>query len=113
MVLDPNNVDIRLSLGDLYMAQGDLDKAIKTYCDSITVEPDNYLSYAKAGLALWEKDYLEEAIVAFHKSIEINSEFEIAQNNLGVVYLDGIGDPKCSIEYFQNVKISNKIEYSS
>lgn len=102
MVLDPKNVDIQLSLGDLYMAQGDLDKAIKTYCDAISVEPENYLTYAKTGLALWEKDYLEEAIVAFHKSIELNPEFEIAQNNLGVVDLDGIGDPKESIEYFKN-----------
>lgn len=102
IVLDPNNVDIQLSLGDMYMAQNDLDKAIKTYCDAITVDSENYLSYAKAGLALWEKDYLEESIVAFHKSIEINPNFEIAQNNLGVVYLDGIGDPKCSLEYFKN-----------
>ena len=102
MVLDPKNVDIQLSLGDLYMSQGDLDKAIKTYCDAISVEPENYLTYAKTGLALWEKDYLEEAVVAFHKSIELNPDFEIAQNNLGVVYLDGLGDPKESVEYFKN-----------
>lgn len=102
MVLDPNNVDIQLSLGDLYMAQNDLDKAIKTYCDSIAIEPENYLIYAKTGLALWEKDYLEESIVAFHKSIELNPDFEIAQNNLGVVYLDGFGDPKESVDYFKN-----------
>lgn len=102
IVLDPNNVDIQLSLGDLYMAQNDLDRAIKTYCDAIAVEPENYLTYAKTGLALWEKDYLEESIVAFHKSIELNPNFEIAQNNLGVVYLDGIGDPKESVEYFKN-----------
>lgn len=102
IVLDPNNVDIQLSLGDLYMAQNDLDRAIKTYCDAISVEPENYLTYAKTGLALWEKDYLEESIVAFHKSIELNPNFEIAQNNLGVVYLDGIGDPKESVQYFRN-----------
>ena len=101
-MLDPNNVDIQLSLGDLYMAQNDLDRAIKTYCDAISVEPENYLTYAKTGLALWEKDYLEESIVAFHKSIELNPNFEIAQNNLGVVYLDGIGDPKESVQYFRN-----------
>ncbi len=101
MVLDPNNVDIQLSLGDLYMAVNDLDKAIKTYCDAITADPLNYLSYAKAGLALWEKDYLEESVVAFHKSIELNPDFEIAQNNLGVVYLDGFGDPKESVDYFK------------
>lgn len=102
IVLDPTNVDIQLSLGDLYMAQNDLDRAIKTYCDAIAVEPENYLTYAKTGLALWEKDYLEESIVAFHKSIELNPNFEIAQNNLGVVYLDGIGDPKESVQYFKN-----------
>ena len=102
IVLDPNNVEIQLSLGDLYMTQNDLDKAIKTYCDAISTDPLNYMIYAKTGLALWEKDYIEESIVAFHKSIELNPDFEISQNNLGVVYLDGIGDPKASIEYFQN-----------
>ncbi len=102
MILDPNNVDIQLSLGDMYMAQNDIDRAIKTYCDAIAVDPENYLTYAKAGLALWEKDYIEESIVAFHKSIEINPNFEVAQNNLGVVYLDGIGDTKASVEYFKN-----------
>lgn len=101
MVLDPNNVDIQLSLGDLFMNMGDVDKAIKTYCDAISVDPLNYLTYAKTGLALWEKDYLEEAVVAFNKSIELNPEFEISQNNLGVVYLDGYGNPKESIGYFK------------
>ncbi len=102
MILDPKNVDIQLSLGDLFMSQNDLDKAIKIYCDAIAVDPLNFLTYAKTGLALWEKDYLEESVVAFHKSIEINPDFEIAQNNLGVVYLDGYGDPKQSLEYFEN-----------
>ncbi len=107
MVLDPKNVDIQLSLGDLFMSQNDLDKAIKTYCDAIAVDPLNFMTYAKTGLALWEKDYLEESVVAFHKSIELNPEFEIAQNNLGVVYLDGYGDPKASIDYFKTaVKIN-------
>ena len=102
MVLDPNNVDIQMSLGDMFMAQNDLDKAIKIYCDAIAVDPLNFMVYAKTGLALWEKDYLEESIVAFHKSIELNPDFEISQNKLGVVYLDGLGDPKESIQYFKN-----------
>lgn len=102
MVLDPKNIEIQLSLGDLFMAKEDIDNAIKTYCDAISVDPMHYLAYAKAGLALWEKDYLEESVVAFHKSIELNPNFEIAQNNLGVVYLDGYGDPNSSLEYFTN-----------
>lgn len=101
MALDPENIDVQLSLGDLYMAKGDIDGAIKTYCDTIAIDGASYLSYSKVGLALWEKDYLEESLVAFHKSIDINPEFDIAQNNIGVVYLDGFGDSKTALEYFK------------
>jgi len=102
LVLDGQNYELILSLGDLYMAQGNLDKAIKIYCDAITLDGQKFMGYAKVGLALWEKDYLEEAIVALHKSINLNPEFESAQNNLGVVYLDGIGTPDEAIKYFLN-----------
>ena len=102
LVLDPTNLDLLLSLGDLLMIKGDLDKAVRTYCEGITLDPENFMAYAKAGLALWEKDYIEEAVVSFHKSIELNPNFEISQNNLGVVYLDGVGSPKESVGYFLN-----------
>ena len=102
LVLDPSNYELLLSLGDLQMVKGDLDRAIRTYCDGITLDPDNFMAYSKAGLALWEKDYMEEAIISFHKSIQLNPNFEISQNNLGVVYLDGMGTPKESLEYFLN-----------
>ena len=69
-------MDVQLSLGDLYMAKGDIDGAIKIYCDTIAIDGENYLSYSKVGLALWEKDYLEESLVAFHKSIDLNPEFK-------------------------------------
>ena len=84
------------------MVKGELDKAIRTYCDGITLDPDNFMAYAKAGLALWEKDYVEESIVSFHKSIQLNPNFDISQNNLGVVYLDGMGNPKEALGYFKN-----------
>ena len=82
------------------MAKGDLDKAIKTYCDGITMQPENFIGYAKAGLALWEKDYIEEALISLHKSIDLNPRFDVTHNNLGVVYLDGMGDAKEALIYF-------------
>lgn len=101
MILDPNNSEIYLSLGDVYMADSDLDNAIRAYCDSINVNSDDYRAYAKAGLALWEKDYLEEAVVAYHRAIELNPDYDIANNNLGVIYLDGLGVPDESLSYFE------------
>lgn len=101
IILDPENSEIYLSLGDAYMAEKDLDNAIRAYCDSITVNGEDYRAYAKAGLALWEKDYLEEAIVSYHRAIELNPEYDIANNNLGVIYLDGLGAPDESLTYFK------------
>ena len=100
LVLDSENYDLLLSLGDLMMVKRDLDRAIRAYCDGIKACPDNFMAYAKAGLALWEKDYVEEAVISFHKSIDLNPNFEISQNNLGVVYLDGLTAPDEALGYF-------------
>lgn len=101
IILDPENSEIYLSLGDAYMAENELDKAIKSYCDSINVNSDDYRAYAKLGLALWEKDYLEESIVAYHRAVDLNPEYDIAHNNLGVIYLDGLGTPNEALPYFK------------
>jgi tetratricopeptide (TPR) repeat protein len=100
LVLDPSNFDLLLSLGDLMMVKGDLDRAIRSYCDAIKICPEHFMAYAKAGLALWEKDFVEEAVVSFHKSIDLNPNFEISQNNIGVVYLDGLSAPQEALGYF-------------
>lgn len=101
IILDPNNYELHISLGDIHMAEYDLDKAIRAYCDAILLNPEDYRGYFKAGTALWEKDYLEEALVAYHKTIELNPENAYAQNNLGILYLDGLGDAEEALEYFE------------
>lgn len=101
IILDSENSEIHLSLGDVYMADGDIDNAIRAYCDSISINADDYRAYSKAGIALWEKDYIEEAIVAYHRSIELNPSYEIAHNNLGVIYLDGLGNAQEALPYFK------------
>ena len=101
IILNPDNYDLYLSLGDIYMAEYDLDNAIRAYCDAITRKPEDYRGYSKAGIALWEKDYLEEALIAYHKAIELNPENEFAQNNLGIIYFDGLGDAEEALEYFE------------
>ena len=101
-ILDPENSEIFLSLGDVYMADNDLDNAIRSYCDSINVNSGDYRAYSKLGIALWEKDYIEEAIVAYHRAIELNPKYDIAHNNLGVIYLDGLGDNQEALMHFKS-----------
>ncbi len=99
--LDENNYDLKLSLGDALMASGDIDNAIRAYCDAISANPDNFRAYSKIGLALWENDLIEEAMVSLHKAIDLNPHFDIAQNNLGVIYLDGLGCAQDALPFFE------------
>ena len=101
IILDPNNYDLYIALGDIYMADYDLDKAIHSYCDAVTLKPNEERGYSKLGVALWEKDYLEEALVAYHKAVELNPENAFSQNNLGILYLDGLSDAMEALEYFE------------
>ena len=101
IILDPKNYDLYIALGDIYMADYDLDMAIRSYCDAINIETENYRAYSKVGIALWEKDYLEEALVALHKAVELYPENEYSQNNLGILYLDGLMNAEEALEYFE------------
>ena len=94
IILDEDNDEIYIELGNIYMSTEDVDSAIKAYCEAIKLNPKNAVSYNKCAMALWQKDYLEEAIIAYHKAIGINPDYYTAYNNLGVIYLDGIRNLK-------------------
>ena len=111
IILNPANYDLYISLGDIHMAEYDIDKAIKAYCDAILANPEDYRGYSKAGIALYEKDYIEEALVAYHKSIELNPDNAYAHSNLGILYLDGMMDAEEALEYFEQA-IALKSDYT-
>lgn len=100
-VLNPDSEESQIAIGDTYFSMDEYDNAIKAYCDAIKINPENAKAYCKCGMALWEKDYTEEAIVAYHKAIALNSDYAIAYNNLGVIYLDDIGNVNEAIDLFQ------------
>ena len=101
IALDPKSIDSYIAIGDIYFESDNLDDAIKIYCDAIKIDPENPKLYGKAGIALWEKDYIEEAIVAYSKAIKLKPDYSIAMNNLGVIYLDGLGNSKEAIRLFE------------
>lgn len=106
-VLNPESEESQIAIGDTYFSIDDYDNAIKAYCDAIKLNPDNAKSYCKCGMALWEKDYTEEAIVAYNKAIALNPDYAIAYNNLGVIYLDDIGNVNESVDLFRRALACN------
>lgn len=102
LVLNPNCADIYISMGDVFAKTGDNDLAIKNYCDAIKVDETSFEAYSKCAMALWNNDYLEEAVIAYNKALKINPDSAIVFNNIGVIYLDGIGNTEYALECFEN-----------
>ncbi len=101
LVLDPKCDDAYISIGDVYFDMEDSEYAIKSYCDAISINPNNPKAYNKCAMALWETDYVEEAILAYNKAISLNPDYEYSYNNLGVIYLDSIGNPNEALRLFE------------
>ena len=100
ILLDKNNIDAYLALGEAYQDKNDLDNAITCFCSAIKLNSNSAKIYASLGLLLWEKSYIEEATVAYQKAISIKPDYAIAFNNLGVVYLDGRCNPHEALKMF-------------
>ena len=100
-MLDNNNDDAFVELGDIYMETDDLDSAIKAYCEAIKLDSTKASTFNKCAMALWQKDYVEEAIIACNKAINADIEFYAAYNNLGVIYLDAIRNLKEAKKLFK------------
>lgn len=101
IILDSNNDEAFVELGDIYAECDDLDSSIKSYCEAIKLNPKNPVSYNKCAMVLWQKDYIEEAIIAYNKAIGLDPEYYAAYNNLGVIYLDGIRNLKEAKKLFE------------
>lgn len=111
IVLDPNNIDAFIALGESYQDRNDYDNALDCYCTAVKLDPNVPKLYCNLGLTLWEKGCIEEAIIAYHKAINLNPKYEIAFNNLGVVYLDGSNSPEEAIIMFTQA-IKNNPNYA-
>ena len=57
------------------------------------------------------KNYVDEAVIAYQKAIALDTKYEIAFNNLGVVYLDGLGRSEEALAMFSQA-IKNNPNYA-
>jgi len=110
-VLDPLNIDAFIALAETYHACEDYNNAIDNYLEAVKLDPTVAKVYCNLGLALWEKDYVEEAIIAYQKATVLNPKYEIAFNNLGVAYLDGTGNVEEAVAMFSTA-INNNPNYA-
>ena len=101
LLLTKNKSQIYEAIADIYYDNEDLDHAIEYYQLALKDDSENPKIYSRLAMANWEKDCIEKAIIFYSKAIELDPTYDIAYNNLGVVFLDGLGDATRAIDYFR------------
>jgi tetratricopeptide (TPR) repeat protein len=105
--LNPNDIDIYLNLGNVFFEKGAYDNALIVYKKALESSPHSARLHCNLGYLYWGKGEIEEAIKEYEKAIKYDSTYDIAYNNLGVIYLDDLGRVNKAIELFKSAKKYN------
>ena len=76
----------------MYFYEENYDLAIENYSKALAITPNDAYVYSKFATSLWQKDLIEEAIIAYKNAIDADDTYAPAYNNIGVVFLDGKND---------------------
>jgi tetratricopeptide (TPR) repeat protein len=102
LLLTKDKAQIYEALADIYYDLENLDTSVEYYNRALSEDSENPKVYSRLAMAYWEQDEIEKSIIYYSKAIELDPGYEIAYNNLGVVFLDGLGDAKRAGDYFKN-----------
>lgn len=105
--LNPNDIDVYLNLGNVFFEKGSYDNALIVYKKALETSPHNARLHCNLGYLYWGKGNIEEAIKEYEKAIKYDNTYDIAYNNLGVIYLDDLGRVKKAIELFEAARKYN------
>ncbi|MDD3594503.1 MAG: tetratricopeptide repeat protein [Candidatus Gastranaerophilales bacterium] len=105
--LNPNDIDTYISLGSAFYDKGDYDNAKVVYNLALELYPENSRIHCNLGYLLWGRDEIDEAIKEYELAIAYDNNYDIAYNNLGVLYLDNLGKVKDAIDCFELAVASN------
>ena len=106
-VLTPDDIDIHVNLGSAFYDKEDYNNALAVYRQALELQPYNAKIHCNLGFLYWGKGDTEEAIKSYELAIKYNKNYDIAYNNLGVIYLDDLGRVNKAIELFKNAVDAN------
>lgn len=106
-LLTPEDIDIYVNLGSAFYDKEDYNNALTVYRAALELAPNNAKIHCNLGFLHWGKGDTDEAIKEYELAIEYDKTYDIAYNNLGVIYLDDLGRVQNAIEVF-----TKAIEYN-
>ncbi|MFI3300464.1 MAG: tetratricopeptide repeat protein [Candidatus Gastranaerophilales bacterium] len=101
-LLTPKDIDIYINLGSAFYDKEDIDNALTIYRNALDLDPKNAQIHCNLGFLHWGKGDIDEAIKEYSLAIEYNKNYDIAYNNMGVIYLDDLGRVTKAVEYFKS-----------
>jgi len=104
---NPQDIENYIQLGILHFQAGDYLNAEQVYLQACRVAPMNARLYSNLGYLRWREQDLERAIQYYEKAIALDTGYEIPMNNLGVIYLDALGQAAKSAELFERALAVN------
>ena len=100
-MLTPTDIDIYVNLGSVFYDQNEFDSALVIYRKALLLNPKDAKIHCNLGYLHWGKGDIEEAIKEYELAIKYDPDYDIAYNNLGVIYLDDLGRIQLAIDAFQ------------
>ncbi len=106
-LLTPEDIDIYVNLGSAFYDKEDYDNALSVYRAALELEPTSAKIHCNLGFLHWGKGDTDEAIKEYELAINYDKSYDIAYNNLGVIYLDDLGRVQKAAELFQKAVENN------
>ncbi len=100
-LLTPEDIDIYINLGSAFYDKEDYNNALAVYRNALDLEPENAKIHCNLGFLYWGKGDIDEAIKEYELAILYDDAYDIAYNNLGVIYLDDLGRVQKAMELFK------------
>ena len=97
----PDDIDIYVNLGSAFYDKEDFNNALAVYRNALDLQPKNAQIHCNLGFLYWGNGNIDEAIKEYELAIEYNPYYDIAYNNLAVIYLDDLGQVRKAIELFE------------
>lgn len=91
LALEPSHVDGMVLLADIRLQRGETSEALGVLQDAIDAAPDRADLYFKLGLALNQSGDSQSAIVAYRRSIQLDSDDPSPHINLGLISMQNFG----------------------
>jgi serine/threonine-protein kinase len=86
--LDPKEAQVHITMGRLYRATGEMERAVAEFQKAVALDPTNVVGYTNLANAYGDSRRPAEAENAFLQAVRIRPSYWPAYSNLGIFYMN-------------------------